>query len=1039
MIRRLALVCIDLVLVGLLAACGLAGFGAWRLSQGPVPLGFAKPYFDQALARVAAPHGVRTRDVVLTWGSWRRPLEIRVIELGVDGARGGALATVPEIAVGLALRPLLDGEIRPTRLDLIGLEATLAREEDGTATLGLSAPDGPIVPLKLADLTDPREGAGVWTDLREVGIHRARLRVEDRRLGLTWTADRAAAAVVRDDGGLRATFAFEARLGRASVSVDGTLDRDGASGTIDVLADLDGARPDLFARELAAAVPAMEHLRGLAVPVGGTLGARLDPRGALEAFRFALAGDAGTAAHPALGRHDFKLAAFDAAGSFEAAAGLLNLDRMEIDLGGPRLALTGRIGGIGGEVLASGSASLGGMGLEALSRWWPADVARGARAWITENLDRGGIEDLNADFAVRFPASGAAPELVRAKVTLALTDARVHYLRPLEPVVGIDASVEIGLDRVEIAIERGVLRDLEVRTGAVAITGLSSGDARISVDAALHGPLRSALEILDHPRFGYAGRLGLSPARVSGRAMTRIAARFPAIAALAFEDVEIGADTRLEAISISEAFPGHDLAGGLFSASIDGGGMRISGKARISGIAADIDWTERFDGLGPFRGRYDVRARLNEADRARLGVDLAPVVTGPVDLAASYTIAPDGTRSASGRLDLSSGTLEIAPFGWRKPPGRGAEATFTLAYEGDRLRSVRLDRVAAADMKAFGTVTMTDDGDIAAIDVARLEIGERIDLGGRIARDGPAGWKIEAAGRRFDAAALVRRATESSAEALPPVRVSAALDRLDVRPGGHLVSARVELRRDRDGWRTILIKGRFPNAKPIEIDYAAGPAGRRLRIDSLDAGRTFKLFGILDRIRGGSLSLNAERSIRPPRASWRGRLLVKGFVLADTPALAAALGVASLGTLRKSLDGDGLVFRRLDLPFRYDGARLHIRNGRALGRQFGMTGHGTIDLEDEEIDVRGTLVPAYTINAALGNIPGVGVLFSPEKGGGLFAATFSAVGPLDRPAVGFNPLAALAPGVLRGLLEGIGRIAGGAANGAASPDAPPPR
>ena len=81
-----------------------------------------------------------------------------------------------------------------------------------------------------------------------------------------------------------------------------------------------------------------------------------------------------------------------------------------------------------------------------------------------------------------------------------------------------------------------------------------------------------------------------------------------------------------------------------------------------------------------------------------------------------------------------------------------------------------------------------------------------------------------------------------------------------------------------------------------------------------------------------------------------------------------------------------------------------------------------VDLEARKSDFRGTLIPAYSFNSALGSIPLVGLLFSPERGGGLFAATFNVIGSLDRPAFMFNPLAVLAPGFLRGLLKGIGKV-----------------
>ncbi len=49
-------------------------------------------------------------------------------------------------------------------------------------------------------------------------------------------------------------------------------------------------------------------------------------------------------------------------------------------------------------------------------------------------------------------------------------------------------------------------------------------------------------------------------------------------------------------------------------------------------------------------------------------------------------------------------------------------------------------------------------------------------------------------------------------------------------------------------------------------------------------------------------------------------------------------------------------------------------------------------------------------------------MFSPEKGGGLIAANYTAKGPLNHPQVSINPLSALLPGFLRGVF-GIGQPA----------------
>ena len=65
------------------------------------------------------------------------------------------------------------------------------------------------------------------------------------------------------------------------------------------------------------------------------------------------------------------------------------------------------------------------------------------------------------------------------------------------------------------------------------------------------------------------------------------------------------------------------------------------------------------------------------------------------------------------------------------------------------------------------------------------------------------------------------------------------------------------------------------------------------------------------------------------------------------------------------------------------------------------------------MDLRGTLVPAYTINSVLGNIPILGTLLTGGEGEGVFALTYRVSGAPDSPTVSVNPLSALAPGFLR--------------------------
>ena len=96
------------------------------------------------------------------------------------------------------------------------------------------------------------------------------------------------------------------------------------------------------------------------------------------------------------------------------------------------------------------------------------------------------------------------------------------------------------------------------------------------------------------------------------------------------------------------------------------------------------------------------------------------------------------------------------------------------------------------------------------------------------------------------------------------------------------------------------------------------------------------------------------------------------------------------------------------------------KNRESYGSSIGFTLEGALDLEDDEVDFRGTIVPAYTVNRLLGQIPILGPILTGGKDEGLFAASYGVTGRLDDPAIAVNPLSALAPGFLRNLFDVIG-------------------
>jgi hypothetical protein len=109
-------------------------------------------------------------------------------------------------------------------------------------------------------------------------------------------------------------------------------------------------------------------------------------------------------------------------------------------------------------------------------------------------------------------------------------------------------------------------------------------------------------------------------------------------------------------------------------------------------------------------------------------------------------------------------------------------------------------------------------------------------------------------------------------------------------------------------------------------------------------------------------------------------------------------------------------FSGLKINFTRMPGRMALHDGVVRGPVLGGTIDGMIDYANDEMHLRGTLIPLYGANNLLGQLPVVGLFLGGEKEG-LVGVTYEVVGKPGTPILHVNPLSALAPGLLRKVFE----------------------
>lgn len=179
----------------------------------------------------------------------------------------------------------------------------------------------------------------------------------------------------------------------------------------------------------------------------------------------------------------------------------------------------------------------------------------------------------------------------------------------------------------------------------------------------------------------------------------------------------------------------------------------------------------------------------------------------------------------------------------------------------------------------------------------------------------------------------------------------------------------------------------------------------------------FRGLDLLNNIRQGKIQLCIKNEIENLHKEIRGNIHMKKFKLNQTPLAVKFLSLASLTGPLQALNKQGITFGYIDIPFIYGNKNFIIDDAFLVTNSFAISGIGTMNFSNNQIDLRGIVFPVYSINKLLVSIPFVGNLLAGDvKKRGVFGMNYNAKGEISSPEFFVNPLTILMPGFLKGVL-----------------------
>ena len=172
-------------------------------------------------------------------------------------------------------------------------------------------------------------------------------------------------------------------------------------------------------------------------------------------------------------------------------------------------------------------------------------------------------------------------------------------------------------------------------------------------------------------------------------------------------------------------------------------------------------------------------------------------------------------------------------------------------------------------------------------------------------------------------------------------------------------------------------------------------------------------FSFFKGLSGGKLLFN---SIIDDSKS-NSKLKIENFKVINAPGMIKLLSLADLGGLADLAEGEGLSFDLLEIDFEKKQNFLKLNEIMATGPSISVLMEGYQD-ENGLTSLRGTLVPAKTLNKMISRIPVIGDIVIPkEVGEGLFGISFKMKGPKDNIKTTINPIRTLTPRFIQKIID----------------------
>ena len=1049
------------ILLGFFAALALmAILLGWRLAIGPIALDWAGDYLKDALTSRQDNVTVDFRDAVLIWRKKDNQvngrdsgLQVIFYDVEIIDGKTDFNLNIPEAGMSFSGLAMIRGLLAPTNVEIYGLSIGYSLDPE----IWQSKDDRPFLeklesflenfqnskslPFEIAqELLSPPKSSAAAGYLARFSLLNTKITLTDQISGQIWQIPEAHLSLQRTEFGLNVRLLGNVNMAGSNIMpVDISLAFNNIGQEAAARISFSEFRPSALAGEVAA----LSGLSKLDIPARGDIEFTIDGSFKIPQIDFSLALGQGLVNPGNIYPEPLNITSAAITGYIQKNENSLILEEISLRLGQTYFSGSGMIYGSMDRPGIALKADITDLPFLDLKTYWPGQFGRGAYNWISKNIDGGLVPGGKLDVNISPDMWPNTQDQLQPRINspekfflpadsvvfkFDFNNISAHYLRPMPILTNMSGQAVLNLKSFLLKASGGKIDQLTINKANLLFSDIhikGGGVADITLD--LQGTVEEILRVIDYKPLGYPSQYGIRQGSITGKANATVSLSFPLLKKVRLKDVIFDVNADIENLSIPDLTDTLAINDGKLHLFVDGEGIVAEGDITLNGVDFNTRWLEKFTRKEELPTRYIINGMIEGAQWEQLNLPFDPYIEGPVEIDLTLFGQGGNIKKGNGQFNLLNSKSIFNPVGWQKPRGKAGHVAFDLIFNGSESGESRMNIrniiLQSEDVLAHLELDMVGDR-VTRFFIPKLVMPDT-DIIMLMEWSGTKNYYLSTiTGKAFNAAPLIEilMATGGDEEKviLPDFNLEAEINNLltknNVRLHDITLSA---IYRDQD-FDYVTFDGKISQDKDVKITVVPSGDNRKLEFESNDAGEALRGLGMFNIGVGGDMTLSADMVKHEHGISLGGSAKITEFKVIKSPEFSKLLDEKKFSKAKEELDKGSLSFSDFEMEFRTYNGVMEISKGRTRGPMLGMTIEGVVDQAYDELSISGTLIPAYGINSLLSNIPLIGTILTGGKGQGIFAATYTITGPLDSPKISINPLAALAPGILRNIFSAMG-------------------